>query len=153
MDDSVERPAHEALFSLMAQVTRQWRRVLDRRLQPLGMTQATWLALLYLARAGSPLRQKELAASMALDTSSLVRLLDRLQADGLVQRQADAGDRRAHALSLTDRGRVQVGKVEAVVRQARAEVLRDFDLQGLQVAHGVLAQLALKMESVLEGNA
>jgi MarR family transcriptional regulator for hemolysin len=84
----------ESFMVLMAQTTRQWRRVLDQELQPLGLTQASWLALLHIARAPGPPRQKDLAASLALDTSSLVRVLDALQASGYIDR-LEHTDRRA----------------------------------------------------------
>ena len=57
--------------SLVARAARQWRRTVDRRLQPFGLTEATWLPLIYLARAPVPMRQKDLAAALALDGSSV----------------------------------------------------------------------------------
>ena len=72
---------------LLSQIARQWRRAVDLRVQPYGLTEATWLPLLRLSRAPEPMRQKDLAASLGLDNSSVVRLLDHLQAGGLVERR------------------------------------------------------------------
>jgi len=65
-------PQH--LRALLAQTARQWRRAADLRLQPCDLTEATWLPLVRIARAPAPMRQKELAASLSLDGSSVVRL-------------------------------------------------------------------------------
>src|ERR1700678_4793519 len=85
---------HEAFGSLVARVARQWRRAVDRRLQPFGLTEATWLPLIYLARATVPMRQKDFAAALTLDGSTGVRLLDALEASELVESQEEDRDRR-----------------------------------------------------------
>ena len=120
---SFENPTHVALGPLISQAARQWRRAADHHLQPFGLTEATWLPLIRIARAPSLMRQKDLAASLSLDNSSVVRLLDNLEAAGLVQRQEEAGDRRAKAIALTPQGRAIADKVEVAVRQVRADAL------------------------------
>ncbi|QJP63978.1 MarR family winged helix-turn-helix transcriptional regulator [Bordetella holmesii] len=110
---------------LLAQAARSWRRAADRRLVPFGLTEATWLPLLRVSRAGHPMRQKDLAASLGLDGSSIVRVLDALEASGLLARQPDPEDRRAKALVLTPAGQAVVEQVEAVARQVREAALAD----------------------------
>jgi MarR family transcriptional regulator for hemolysin len=69
------------------------------------------------------MRQKELAASLALDSSSVVRLLDALEAARLIERREDDADRRAKAIVLTPLGRATVAKVERVAQQVRGDAL------------------------------
>src|SRR5215469_9761990 len=90
-----DRRHRDGFGSLIARAARQWRRAVDRRLQPFGLTEATWLPLIYLARAQAPMRQKDLAAALGLDGSSVVRLLDALEASGLIERHEVGADRRA----------------------------------------------------------
>src|SRR5215471_8375318 len=87
--------------SLVARAARQWRRAVDRRLQPFGLTEATWLPLIYLSRVPAPMRQKDLAAALGLDGSSVVRLLDALEASGHIERREAGTDRRAKTITLT----------------------------------------------------
>ena len=89
-------------LSLSLRGERQWRRAVDRRLQPFGLTEATWLPLIHLARAPAPVRQKDLAASLLLDGSSVVRLIDTLQESGFVER-SEGEDRARDAMSKHDR--------------------------------------------------
>ncbi len=63
----------DAFGSLLSRAARQWRRSADLRLQPFDLTEATWLPLVHIARAPAPPRQKDLAASMSLDGSSVAR--------------------------------------------------------------------------------
>jgi MarR family transcriptional regulator for hemolysin len=118
---------------LVAHVSREWRRAMDGRLQAYGLTEATWLPLLRIARSEAPMRQNELAASLSLDGSSVVRLLDALEHSGLVERCEDVADRRAKSLMLTPRGRRTVDQVERVSQDIRDLVLgevSDEDLTG-----------------------
>ena len=69
------------------------------------------------------MRQNELAASLSLDGSSVVRLLDALESSGLVARCEDRADRRAKSLVLTAHGRRTVDQVERVSQDIRDLVL------------------------------
>src|SRR5579862_5414080 len=99
-----KRELRDGFGGLVARISRQWRRAVDRRLQPFGLTEATWLPLVHLARAPVPMRQKDLAASLVLDGSSVVRLLDALETSGLIERREESGDRRAKTIVLTAHG-------------------------------------------------
>src|SRR5580658_4807707 len=78
--------------SLVSRAARQWRRAVDRRLRPFGLSEATWLPLIYLARATGSIRQKDLAAALTLDGSSVARLLDSLEASRLIEREEENND-------------------------------------------------------------
>src|SRR5271163_2956944 len=113
-----------AFGALVSQTARRWRRAVDRRLQPFGLTEATWLPLLRVARAPAPLRQKDLASALSLDSSSVVRLVDALQAAGLVERREEE-DRRAKTIVLTALGKETVARVEQIAREVRRDALTD----------------------------
>jgi MarR family transcriptional regulator for hemolysin len=131
--------------TLVAHTARQWRRAVDRELRAYGLTEATWLPLLHVARAGAPMRQKDLAASLALDTSSVVRLLDALEKAGMIERRADAADRRAKDLVLTRRGQATVAKVETVSARIRRDVLAGLSAADLATATRVLDHVCLQL--------
>ena len=129
---------HAGLGAQIAQAARLWRRVVDHRMRPFGLTEATWLPLLHLARGSAAMRQKELAASLSLDSSSVVRLLDALETAGLIERREDGADRRAKAIVLTRLGRTTVAKVERIAQQVRGDVLIGLSADELATASHVL---------------
>src|ERR1700728_2925665 len=108
-----QQQLRDGFASLIARAGRQWRRAVDRHLQPFGLTEATWLPLIHLARAPVPMRQKDLAASLVLDGSSVVRLLDALETAGLIERREESADRRAKTVTLAARGLSILDQVEA----------------------------------------
>ena len=81
-----------------ARVARRWRKLLDERLKDLGVTQARWFTLVCLPRGGG-VTQRELAHLMTIENPTLVRLLDSLEEQGLIERRHSERDRRARLLS------------------------------------------------------
>ncbi|HET6606393.1 MAG TPA: MarR family transcriptional regulator [Rhodopila sp.] len=140
----------EGFGSLIARAARQWRRSVDRRLQPFGLTEATWLPLIHIARARQPMRQKDLAASLVLDGSSVVRLLDALENTGLIERREESADRRAKIITVTGRGLDVIEQVESASREVRAATLvglSDQDIAGAtRILDIVCTNLAAQMD-------
>ncbi len=133
-----QQQLRDGFASLIARAGRQWRRAVDRRLQPFGLTEATWLPLIYLARAPAPVRQKDLAASLVLDGSSVVRLLDALEAAGLIERREESTDRRAKTITVTGRGLSIIDQVEAASREVRNATLVGLSPDEIEMATRVL---------------
>lgn len=127
------------MFTL-GQVNKQWRRTLDRLLAPMGLTQALWMPLMHLARSPEAMRQKDLAHSLALDSSSVVRLVDGLAAQGWIER-VDDSDRRVRKIQLTPAGHAQVEAVQGLLQQARAQVLGAVPPEELDAAYATLQRL------------
>jgi MarR family transcriptional regulator for hemolysin len=137
MRDS-QRHLRDGFGSLVALAARHWRRAVDRRLQPFGLTEATWLPLIYLARSPAPMRQKDLAAALTLDGSSVVRLLDALETSQLIERREEDTDRRAKIIALTARAWSIIEQVEAASREVRNATLVGLSDHELAVATRVL---------------
>ncbi|MDO3721469.1 MarR family transcriptional regulator [Marinobacter sp. chi1] len=110
----------------VARVTRRWRKMLDERLKDLGVTQARWSTMVYLSKGGEGLTQRELASLMAIENPTLVRLLDSLEQQDLIERRPCPNDRRARRLYLTKAGRDFMDELSE-----RAEKLREDMLEGI----------------------
>jgi MarR family transcriptional regulator, transcriptional regulator for hemolysin len=142
----VRRPANRDSFgSLLSRAARQWRRAADLSLRPFDLTEATWLPLVHIARAPAPPRQKDLAASMSLDGSSVVRLLDNLEAAGLIQRK-EGEDRRSKIITLTPRGKAIADKVETVARRIRSDALAGLSDKDIQTTVRVLQHVSRMLD-------
>ena len=116
----------EQLPLTWARTVRRWRKLLDMRLKELNVTQARWTTLLFLHKSGEGVTQRELASRMAIENPTLVRLLDNLESQGLIERKACEGDRRIRRIYFTPRGTEFMG-----VLYERSEDLRDELLEGV----------------------
>jgi DNA-binding MarR family transcriptional regulator len=107
---------------LLKDVTRLFTRRFEERAQDLSLTLAQCKALSYLERHEG-VSQKRLAELTELDPMSLVRILDRMEADGWVERRPDPQDRRARTLYLTVQARPLLERIAMVASETRAEAL------------------------------
>lgn len=92
-------PSDDLLF-LIHNVARLLRIEADKRARRRGMTRAQWVMLIWLDRRPG-LSQKELAELLEVEPITVARLVDRMEARGLVERRADPMDRRVWRLHLT----------------------------------------------------
>ncbi|AHI30911.1 MULTISPECIES: MarR family transcriptional regulator [Marinobacter] len=126
----------------VARVTRRWRKLLDERLKDLGVTQARWTTMVYLQQGGEGLTQRELARLMAIENPTLVRLLDSLEQQGLIERRPCPNDRRARRLHLTKDGTEFMNVLTERAARLREEMLEgisDRDIEGaVKVFHRIL---------------
>jgi MarR family transcriptional regulator, transcriptional regulator for hemolysin len=138
--------APQRLGGLIGRTGRQWRRVVDLRMQPFDLTEATWLPLIHLARAVEPMRQKDLAIALALDKSSVVRIVKGLEDAGLITRGEDQGDHRAKPILITASGRKLADRVEGVSQELEHELLAEIAPDDLATTRGVLERLSAHLE-------
>ena len=83
-----------------------------------------WGYIVLTGLAEQPVRtQAALAQAINADKSRIIGILDDLQQRGLIERRADAADRRVHLLSLTPAGDRLRRSVEAAIRSGEEEVL------------------------------
>jgi len=107
---------------LLKDVSRLYARRFEERAHRLALTLPQCKALAYLSK-NEGVSQKRLAELMEIDPMSLVRILDRMEADGWVQRRSDPEDRRARSLILTDKAKPVLDHIWRVAAETRAEVL------------------------------
>ncbi|WCE05918.1 MarR family transcriptional regulator [Pseudoxanthomonas sp. JBR18] len=128
--------AEQLRFQLSAgliPVARQWQKVVDNALAGQGISNAMTTPLLMIGRAGGGLRQVELAQLIGVEGPSLVRILDKLAAAGLVERQCDASDRRANLLWLTAEGEALREQLERQLTALRKATFGQLSAQEIEV--------------------
>lgn len=122
IDTTQDRARFGITFSLLA---RRWRRAIDRHLAASGLTDATWIPLVHLKATGGGISQKDLAILVGVDGSSLVRVLDILEREGLIARRRDERDGRARLIDLTQKGEDRVAVIRAALDEAEDVLLAD----------------------------
>lgn len=124
-----------------ARVSRKIRTLFDARVREQGLTLARARTLLRIAR-GDTANQKELAEELEIETATLVRIIDGLEAQGLIERHEVEGDRRAKQVVLTREGEALAGVVALMAVQVGKEVLAGIPQHELRAAHTILRKMA-----------
>jgi len=89
-------------------------RIFNRRVKDLGLTRSQW-QVVYLLYQHDGQTQTELAETLTMAKPPLGRVVDRLEADGWVERREDSKDRRAKRVFLTEKVTPLIGPLERIV--------------------------------------
>lgn len=107
---------------LLHDVSRLLRIEYNRRVRHLGLTRSQWRVIAHLARnEGST--QTFLADILEIENATLARLLDRLEADGWIERRPSPTDRRAKHLYLTEKPAAIVDAMSRISAQLQHDTL------------------------------
>ena len=117
-DDSVTEFAGQLLFRL-------WRASHVRAADVLGSVGLTpaLFALLNVIAAREGAIQQELGATMGIDRSTMVSLIDQLEGEGLAKRRPSPNDRRAREIGITTKGRRLLERARQLISEAEEQVL------------------------------
>ena len=108
------------MYSLMHAAGTVERR-LEEALGQVGLSMPKFAALTHLVCAGESLSLGECAAKMTCVRSNITQLVDRLEADGLVRRIDDPGDRRGVKALVTPLGVERQAAGARLVEQVQKE--------------------------------
>ena len=92
--------------------------------------------------ANPGLSQTQLGNALGIDRSTVVAVIDRLESRGLVVRQSAPGDRRSHALHLSDSGRATLRRLTERVRAHEREIARHLSAEELAHLIELLGRVA-----------
>lgn len=138
----------ENIGSILADTSRLMRRAFDVRARAIGVTRAQWQVLSMLLRHEG-INQGGLAEQLDVEPITVCRMVDRLQEADLVERRADAADRRSWRLYLTPRAHQLVEQLRPladVLIEDMLDGIADADREALgQLLEQVRANLARRL--------
>ncbi|MDQ1645004.1 MAG: hypothetical protein QOJ50_1188 [Cryptosporangiaceae bacterium] len=127
--------------ALLDHLARRMRLRAEAVLAPLGLRPRHLVALTVLRdRGGSS--QQALAATLEIDGTNIVGLLNELEAERLIERRRSPEDRRRHVVELTDTGARQLAQVECALAAVENEVLGALDESQRETLYSLLQQAA-----------
>jgi DNA-binding MarR family transcriptional regulator len=138
---------HRAPGRLLRRIDKIMSAYVERRFESLDISFMQWIAL-KVVRDGTVTNAGELARELAITTGATTRMIDVLEARGLLVRDRGAADRRVVRLSITDAGRETVSTLHHRVVDAWNEVLSDFDQDEVDQVTDSLARLLAAAERV-----
>lgn len=105
-----------AISRKLTVVVRQLHKRFDQSVASIGVTRSQWTMVAVIARRPGA-TQREVAEVLEMSEASAGRLIDRLCADGLLERRRKDDDRRAHCVFLTDAAAPILKKISVVGKE------------------------------------
>jgi DNA-binding MarR family transcriptional regulator len=114
----------------------------DKRLAPLEMSAAQWIIIANLAAGpGEPKSAADLCKVISYDAGAMTRMLDRLEAKGLIRRTRCSEDRRLMKLELTEEGRAAYPRMREISMSVANRFLRGFSKTEARQLEGFLNRM------------
>lgn len=109
---------------------------IETKLKAAGLPPLAWYSVLWSLERGGPQRPRDLGESLFLERYSVSRLLDRIEADGLIEKRECPEDARGHLISVTEAGKATRLKMWKIHGPAMAETMpvTDPDARKLKAA-------------------
>lgn len=131
----------EGVGLLLSRLARAANQSLACSLGELGLRGQQFAILHRLAESG-PAAQAELAATLRVHASNLVRVIDELEAEGLIGRRRDPGDRRRQLIGITAAGARMLGRAEQIAADTERELLAPLSASERTQLRRLLGKLA-----------
>jgi MarR family transcriptional regulator for hemolysin len=96
-----------------------------------------------------PSSQIDIAKRLRIEGPTMTRMLDTLEADGLVERIADPGDRRSKHLRLTAQGEAVLEEVFGIVDEMRERLIAGLTPAEIDGLNGILTTLTGRLDDGL----
>lgn len=113
----------------------------DKRLAPLELSAAQFIVIANLAGAEEPKSASDLCKGISYDAGAMTRMLDRLEAKGLIRRNRSPHDRRLMHLELTEEGRGAYPRMREISLTVANRFLRGFTKAEARQLEGMLARM------------
>jgi len=134
---------------LLTDSARLLRKLIDRRLQPLGLSRAQWSILAILSNHEG-LSQSQISDELEIEKSTVGRLIDQVEKSGWIERRPILGDRRLWSVHLTNQARELIAEVERVILHTRAEMLHGLSAEQQQDLSEILQTVKSNLSAALE---
>jgi len=110
---------------------------LERRFRPYNVTRVQWIAMYYIMRSES-ITQRELAEKMCIKGPTVVPMLQKMEADGLMLRSGNELDKRVKHLKLSDKGIQLCRELTPVAEKFKNDTIAEIDAEDLLTMKKVL---------------
>ena len=126
---------------LLARLGEASRRRFIKALEPEGL-HPRHFGVMTMVAAHPGMSQQQLHEKTAIDPSSMVAVIDELEAHGLAERRTDPEDRRARTIFLTELGEQTLKRVRVLVARLAREFFGALSAEELSTLHALLLKIA-----------
>lgn len=142
---------HLKINFLVRDVARMYRTLFDQKVKELGITRAQWSALATLSRHECEgTIQSDLARELEVGKVTIGGLIDRLETSGIVERRADAQDRRIRRVFVTQKGYDVIEQMQSIGEDLTALIMKNIPIDQIHIAEEVLHDMKVNLREALK---
>ena len=131
-------------------IRRAWFRAVSEALQDHTLTHSQASSIVILHRTPEGMSQTQLGEELGINPGALVRLLDQLEKEALIERRINNENRRAKSIHLLDKGQTLAVSMEATIAQLREHFLADIPREDIALTTQVLRQFETRIGEYLQ---
>src|SRR5476649_1347734 len=132
------------LLVVLHDVARMMRTRFDSRARAFGMTRAQWVILARLQRQPG-MTQNEMAGLCEVEPITVGRLVDRLEARGLLERRLDPADRRIRRLHLLPASEPILKEIQRYKEELFREITEGLDQSTVDLVTSALLRMKTQL--------
>ena len=137
---------NESFTGWLNLIARRYRTRLNEQLRKIGQTQARWDALFWISVSDEGATQSALAERIGVEGPTLVRMLNRLEQEGVVERLGAKDDRRAKTIRMKPQAERALAQIAALSGPLRNEILQEVTDEELKICLGVFEKVMARLE-------
>ena len=119
-------PFHETLdltlCGNMGRVHRLCREAITAAVEPLGLTQSRWIAMIHINHLSEGATQQQLAHSLGIEMPSLTRTVKQLEQQQLIIRRVDEDDKRSRKIYFTEQGQQLLSTLKVLIVDVKLQL-------------------------------
>ncbi|MBE0379828.1 MarR family transcriptional regulator [Pseudoalteromonas prydzensis] len=119
-------PFHETLdltlCGNMGRVHRLCREAITAAVEPLGLTQSRWIAMIHINHLSEGATQQQLAHSLGIEMPSLTRTVKQLEQQQLITRRVDEDDKRSRKIYFTEQGQQLLSTLKVLIVDVKLQL-------------------------------
>lgn len=123
---TIPLPFHETLdLSLcgsMGRVFRLCRDAVTLAVEPLGLTQSRWTAMIHIDHLQQGVTQQALATSLGIEMPSLTRTVKQLEQQAIIVRRVDEQDKRSRKIYFTEQGLQLLEALRGIMTEVKTQL-------------------------------
>ena len=139
---------------LVHDISRIRKKVVDKAMAPMGISRSQFWVLVNVARFGQEgIAQTRLARLMNVGKVSLGGLIDRMEANGILERLPDPIDRRAKKVLMTEKGQDLLHQLQAVALDLNKHFMKGITKEQNKLLDGLLHTMKhnlLRMDGAID---
>ena len=132
-------------------IARLNKRVMDGKIQQLGIHHSQHFLLMFLSRQSEMPSQREIARELDISPAAVATTIKKLEQGGYIEKNIDQEDGRYHEIGLTEKGRCVAEQSRVLFQKKDIEIFENISEQELIQVRNTLGKVLQNLKCLEEG--